>query len=48
MLRRLTDTETPQLGYLRLGMPGYDIYKKLINNVTAEGYVRIIAGVSRG
>ena len=48
VLRRLTDTETPQLGYLRLGMPGYDIYKKLINNVTAEGYVRIIAGVSRG
>ena len=45
VLRRVTDAETPHLGYLRPGMPEYEMYKELINSVTAEGYVRIIAGV---
>jgi hypothetical protein len=45
VLRRLAESESPMLGYLHSGMPGYESYRELINSVTAEGYVRIIAGV---
>jgi hypothetical protein len=45
VLRRLAESEVPQLGYLRSGMPGYESYRELINSVIDEGYVRIIAGM---